>query len=85
MERLNHRGPDGSDVFLAGHVAMGHWHFWTTPEEVGERQPLELAGLPFKIVLDGRLDNRADLISEFEVSTRRRQPPFRCCPDIACL
>jgi asparagine synthase (glutamine-hydrolysing) len=43
---------------------MGHWHFWTTPEEVGERQPLELAGLPFKVVLDGRLDNRPELISE---------------------
>ena len=38
--------------------------FWTTPEEVGERQPLELKGLPFKIVMDGRLDNRPELLSE---------------------
>jgi asparagine synthase (glutamine-hydrolysing) len=47
---------------------MGHWHFWTTPEEVGERQPLELSGLPFKIVLDGRLDNRLELISGLNIN-----------------
>ena len=67
MERLSHRGPDGSDVLLAGHAALGHWHFWTTPEDVGEKQPLELPGLPFKIVLDGRLDNRAELMDELNL------------------
>ena len=64
MERLSHRGPDGSDVLLTSQAALGHWHFWVTPEEMGERQPLELPGLPFKIVLDGRLDNRQELMSE---------------------
>ena len=64
MERLDHRGPDGSKVVLAGNIAMGHWHFWTTPEEVGERQPLELKDWPFKIVLDGRIDNREELFSK---------------------
>lgn len=62
MDRLNHRGPDGHDTQIAGHVALGHWHFWTTPEELGEKQPLELDGMPFKIVLDGRLDNRSELL-----------------------
>lgn len=62
MKRLHHRGPDGHDVCMTVHFAMGHWHFWTTPEEVGERQPLELVGLPFKVVMDGRLDNRPELI-----------------------
>ena len=71
MERLSHRGPDGRDVLLTRQVAMGHWHFWTTPEEVQERQPLEMAGLPFKIVLDGRLDNRSELIAELGLSTER--------------
>ncbi len=64
MNRLVHRGPDGSDVYQAGNIALGHWHFWTTPEEVGEKQPLELPGLPFKLVLDGRLDNRLELMAE---------------------
>jgi len=68
MGRLSHRGPDGSDEKIANQIAMGHWHFWTTPEEVGEKQPLELAGMPFRIVLDGRLDNRMELISELNIS-----------------
>ncbi len=41
MKRLRHRGPDGSDVYQKNNIAMGHWHFWTTPEEMGEQQPLK--------------------------------------------
>ena len=51
MGRLEHRGPDGYDVYQSGNVSLGHWHFWTTPEEVGERQPLGLAGLHILILL----------------------------------
>jgi asparagine synthase (glutamine-hydrolysing) len=64
MKRLEHLGPDGRDDYQCDHIAMGHWHFWTTPEELGEKQPLELPGLPFRLVLDGRLDNRPELIAE---------------------
>jgi asparagine synthase (glutamine-hydrolysing) len=67
MTCLNHRGPDGSDTYQTDNVAMGHWHFWTTPEEVGEKQPLKLPGLPFRIVLDGRLDNRTELMVELKI------------------
>ena len=63
MECLTHRGPDGFDVYQADRVALGHCHFWTTPEEQGEKQPVCLAGLPFKIVFDGRLDNRDELVA----------------------
>ncbi len=63
MDRLSHRGPDGSDASVTGRAALGHWHFWTTPEEVGERQPLQLPGTPFRITFDGRLDNRPELFS----------------------
>jgi len=73
MERLNHRGPDGNDILVAGNVSMGHWHFWTTPEEVGERQPLQLAGMPFRIVFDGRLDNRAELFAELGMTPPERE------------
>jgi asparagine synthase (glutamine-hydrolysing) len=69
MQRLNHRGPDGRDVYKASHAALGHWHFWTTPEEVGERQPLKLEDLPFRIVFDGRLDNRSELMAELGLLT----------------
>lgn len=79
MARLSHRGPDGRDVMIAGafaqgqaaheqaalgQLALGHWHFWTTPEEVGENQPLRLEGLPFAVVLDGRLDNRSEIYEQ---------------------
>lgn len=67
MERLRHRGPDGSDTLRQGRVAFGHWRFWTTPEEVGERQPLRLAGLPYILVFDGRLDNRAELLAALQL------------------
>ena len=69
MARLRHRGPDGSDVYLAKRFSMGHWHFWTTPEEVGERQPLKVDGLPFRIVLDGRLDNRSEILSRLNLDS----------------
>ena len=67
MECLKHRGPHGNDVLPADRVALGHCHFWTTPEEQGERQPLSLAGLPFRIVLDGRLDNREELFARLSI------------------
>lgn len=62
MMRLSHRGPDGADTFVDGNTAFGHYHFWTTPEEIGEHQPLKLDQFPFVLVMDGRLDNRGDLI-----------------------
>ena len=68
MGRLSHRGPDGQDAFVSGPLAMGHWHFWTTPEEVGERQPLQVDDLPFRLVFDGRLDNREDLFAALSIS-----------------
>ncbi len=68
MLKLNHRGPDGRDSFFGTHYAMGHWHFWTTPEEVGEKQPLELPCFPFTIVMDGRLDNRPELIHNLKIN-----------------
>ncbi|MCC6133350.1 MAG: hypothetical protein IT186_25750 [Acidobacteria bacterium] len=48
-------------------IVLGHQHFWTTPEEVGERQPvaLEVAGL--ELVFDGRLDNREELLRTLEI------------------
>ena len=72
MERLNHRGPDGSDAYLNNHIAMGHWHFWTTPEEVGEYQPLGMGDLPFKLVFDGRIDNRDDLFTSLSIAPEQR-------------
>lgn len=73
MQRMSHRGPDGSDVCLANQLAFGHWHFWTTPEELGERQPLVLPGKPFKVVMDGRIDNRDELMRVLDIHSSESQ------------
>ncbi len=60
LETLRHRGPDGHAVSLPSGTALGHQHFWTTPEEQGEKQPLSRGNL--HLVFDGRLDNREELL-----------------------
>lgn len=67
MERLCCRGSNGSHIVSADHVTMGCWHFWTTPEEVNEYQPLKLNQLPFRIVFDGRIDNRSELFARLGI------------------
>ena len=63
LAALDHRGPDGRDVCWASGAALGHQHFWTTPEEIGERQPLGDAARGVHLALDGRLDNREELLA----------------------
>ncbi len=60
LAAMGHRGPDGRNVRDWPHLALGHLHFWTTPEEVGERQPLVGPGGQ-AIAFDGRLDNREEI------------------------
>ena len=64
ITRLKHRGPDGIDYVHSERIAMGHCHFWTTPQEINEKQPLKISNLPFTLIFDGRVDNRTDLIRE---------------------
>ena len=61
LARLRHLGPDGADVLLESRYVLAHSHFWTTPEEVGERQPVVDPETGHSLVLDGRIDNRLDL------------------------
>lgn len=67
MERLSHRGPHGRGEYTSASLHMGHWLLRSTPEEADETQPLQLAGLPFRLVLDGRLDNRSELLSRLSL------------------
>ncbi|HEV8516263.1 MAG TPA: asparagine synthase-related protein [Candidatus Limnocylindrales bacterium] len=61
-EALRHRGPDGIDRWSRGHVALIHAHSWTTPEELGERQPLVGHGGHVCVAADARIDNREELL-----------------------
>jgi asparagine synthase (glutamine-hydrolysing) len=60
LDRLEHRGPDGRRLLTRDRVAVGCRQFWTTPEEIGERQPV--ADVDRLLTFDGRLDNRSDLL-----------------------
>ena len=62
LECQSHRGPDGRRAVDLGFAALGHLRFWTTPEEVGEQQPLEDGGL--WLLFEGRIDNRDELVAE---------------------
>lgn len=58
------RSVDGQDMWIDGPVALAHQHFWITPEEWGERQPLVDATGRWAITADVRLDNRRELIKQ---------------------
>jgi asparagine synthase (glutamine-hydrolysing) len=63
--KVSHRGPDGSNRWVKGPVGMGHTMLHTTPESLFERQPwLDESGT-ICLTLDGRIDNRDDLILSF--------------------
>jgi asparagine synthase (glutamine-hydrolysing) len=70
LGRLAHRGPDGERVVALGPIALGHRRFWTTPEEVGEEQPLADPSGRYEIVLDGVVDNRDELGAWLGLATR---------------
>jgi asparagine synthase (glutamine-hydrolysing) len=61
LEAAAYRGPDGLNPWIDGPVGLGHAMLRTTPEAVGESQPLidEQAGLA--LTMDGRVDNRDEL------------------------
>ena len=62
MSALEHRGADGIASVAEPHFALGHRHFWVTPEERKEKQPVADAATGVWLVFDGRLDNRAELL-----------------------
>ncbi len=61
LDAIKYRGPDGLNSWIDGPVALGHAMLRTTPEAMGEHQPLidKQAGLA--LTMDGRVDNRDEL------------------------
>lgn len=55
---------DGDTVRSWGWAALGCRAFWSTPEEIGERQPLVDPSGRFALLFDGRLDNREELVRD---------------------
>jgi asparagine synthase (glutamine-hydrolysing) len=64
-DRVAHRGPDASNCWVEGPVGIGQTMLQTTLESLSERQPwLDESGT-ICLALDGRIDNREDLILAF--------------------
>lgn len=73
--RLAHRGADGCDLVCRDGCGLAHQHFWVTPEEVGERQPLADRSGRRLLVFDGRLDNREELLAWLPPRVADAGPP----------
>ena len=80
-EHLEFRGPDGTGSWSDGSVAMGHALLQTTPESVGETQPLSFDGR-VRIVASARVDGRAELLAALR--GRGRQADLSA-PDVALI
>ena len=63
---ISHRGPDRIRNWVNGAVGFGHSMLHTTPESVSERQPLSDESGNLCLTMDGRVDNREEMIAELE-------------------
>lgn len=59
LSTMEYCGHDGRDSWYGDGLALGHQHHWTTPESVGQHQPVEVGGS--HLAFAGRLDNRGEL------------------------
>jgi asparagine synthase (glutamine-hydrolysing) len=74
---MSFRGPDAQEIWLQGHIGLGHTMLRTAFEAANEKQPLTIDGETW-LTADARIDGRADLISELETKLGRRlQVPAR--------
>ena len=61
-DAMAYRSRDGQKIWHDGSIGLVHCHFWTTPEEVGEEQPVGSLDGRHWITADARIDNRDELI-----------------------
>ena len=59
------RGPDAQEIWIEGHVGLGHTLLKTTDESEHERQPFTLDGQVW-IVADARVDARRELVPQLQ-------------------
>jgi asparagine synthase (glutamine-hydrolysing) len=77
-----HIGPDGVGTWFSGPACMIRFHHATTPEAVGETQPLPHPASGNTIAFDGRIDNRPELLSLLD---RRIDSPEPDCALVLAL
>ncbi|MEN6553064.1 MAG: lasso peptide isopeptide bond-forming cyclase [Methanobacterium sp.] len=69
---IAHRGPDGTEVWVEGSVALGHLMLHTTPESLHEKLPLKDQTENMVITADARIDNREELMESLEIDSSLR-------------
>jgi asparagine synthase (glutamine-hydrolysing) len=72
MEAMDYWGPDGSGVWRAGPVGLGHLMLYNTPESLGEKLPLKHAELDLVITAQARLDNREELFGALDIPSHEQ-------------
>ncbi len=66
MDAMEDRGPDNAGQWAGESIGLGHRTLATTPESRHESQPLLDESGTLCLVLDGRVDNRAELKAALE-------------------
>ena len=67
LDRIAHRGPDGSGRWEGGAVALGHQRFHTTAESKHADPPVTNDDESVVLTADVRLDNRAELVDRLSI------------------
>lgn len=73
-DRLSHRGPDGSNTWSEGSVALGHQMLYTTPESLQEELPFMDKETGLVITADARIDNRVELSELLGLKNNEKEP-----------
>jgi asparagine synthase (glutamine-hydrolysing) len=69
VDKLSHRGPDGSGIWCEGPAGLGHLMLHDTPESLHEKLPSLSADKDLVITADARIDNREELISRLGIKS----------------
>jgi asparagine synthase (glutamine-hydrolysing) len=67
--RMRHRGPDGERNRIDGSIGFSCQHLWVAAEDHGTHQPI-VGESGAMLVMDGRLDNRDELLSALGLDHR---------------
>ncbi len=67
--RMRHRGPDGERSRIDGSAGFSCQHLWVAAEDHGTHQPI-VGESGAMLVMDGRLDNRDELVAALTLDRR---------------
>lgn len=75
VEAMDHRGPDGKNIWRDGPVGFAHLQLQTTPESRCDNQPLTDKSGNLTLTADARIDNRPELLRSLDGMQWRKEIP----------